>query len=197
MSLQNSYIQWVLKTVLVYHIINIVGPVKTYPDISSVWIHLPYAPSKSGYFWICSLEWKIINLLQIRLTVDRVLSCTSNIWVINNHTFMFSSFVKSVANMDCLLLTISEKSSSPISSWSTKLNKKHTGMNKIIIISIKHLTDYVSQEIWEMQTRILTLLNAYISLNVGCENVVSHQDNVPLLIIFYCFHHFSTRPYVS
>ena len=157
MSLQNSYIQWVLKTVLVYHIINIVGPVKTYPDISSVWIHLPYAPSKSGYFWICSLEWKIINLLQIRLTVDRVLSCTSNIWVINNHTFMFSSFVKSVANMDCLLLTISEKSSSPISSWSTKLNKKHTGMNKIIIISIKHLTDYVSQEIWETQTRILLI----------------------------------------
>lgn len=43
---------------------------------------------------------------------------------------MFSSFVKSVANTDLLLLTRSERSSSPISSWSTKLRRKHTEIKK-------------------------------------------------------------------
>ena len=97
---------------------------------------------------------------------------------------MFSSFVKSVANMDCLLLTISEKSSSPISSWSTKFNKKHTEMNKIIIICIKQI--YISQGNLGNANMNSPYLMACISLNVVCENLVSHQDNVPLLIMFHC-----------
>ena len=39
---------------------------------------------------------------------------------------MLSSLLKSFANTDVLLLTKSEMSSSPISSWSTKLSRKHT-----------------------------------------------------------------------
>ena len=39
---------------------------------------------------------------------------------------MLSSLLNSFANTDVLLLTKSEMSSSPISSWSTKLSRKHT-----------------------------------------------------------------------
>ena len=65
-----------------------------------------------------------IYFTAITVAVDWVL--WNNTRVIKAHTFIFSSFVRSVANMDFLLPTISEKSSSPISSWSTKLRRKHT-----------------------------------------------------------------------
>lgn len=57
---------------------------------------------------------------------------------------MFFLFVKSVVNMDCLLLIILEKLSFLIFLWLIKFNKKYIEMNKIIIISIKYFIDYIS-----------------------------------------------------